>query len=248
MSTTSTESHAIVVADPMTGKDTLTPDHGAVDSNPATVARQFSLGSLEPTPQPDSHSKSRTKLLVGVLAGIVVALGTLAHSLLPNTTETTTLSINPPGKVSAPARPSAVSPTTQTVPQSRDGHDLSSPAATPEARPTVALPAQRPDGLSASAASAPPENSESAGVRASSSSNVTAVSALNRAGETSDILFLQRPGVNMRAEPSAKSRVLGTAPKGTRFSVMNRSGKWVYVDSGRFKGWMIARFLGPNAP
>ena len=64
MSTTSTESDAIVVADPMTGKDTLTADHGAVESNPATVARQFSLGSLEPTPQPDSHSKSRTKLLV----------------------------------------------------------------------------------------------------------------------------------------------------------------------------------------
>ena len=53
MSTTSTESDAIVVADPMTGKDTLTADHGAVESNPATVARQFSLGSLEPTPQPD---------------------------------------------------------------------------------------------------------------------------------------------------------------------------------------------------
>jgi hypothetical protein len=242
MSSTSTQSDAIVVDDLLTGKDTLTPDHGPVESDPAkTSLRQFSLGTLQPTSQPDSGS--RTKLFIGVLAGTAVALGSLAYSLLPDTTEKATVSVKPPEQVSAPARPPTASPTIQTgasLPTSTEDHNLSSPSATPESRP-MALPAQRPAGSSAAEAE-PPENLDAG------ASNVAVAPSSSTGGQTSDFVFLQRPGVNMRAEPNTKGRVLGTAPKGTRFSVMNRNGKWVYVDSGRLKGWVSARFLGPNPP
>jgi hypothetical protein len=62
------------------------------------------------------------------------------------------------------------------------------------------------------------------------------------------ILFLQRPGVNIRSTPSSTANVVGSAPQGTRFEVTNRNGEWVQVESGRFKGWISARFLGPNPP
>lgn len=62
------------------------------------------------------------------------------------------------------------------------------------------------------------------------------------------ILFLQRPGVNIRSNPSTGGSVVGSAPQGTRFEVTNRNGEWVQVESGRLKGWINARFLGANPP
>ena len=63
-----------------------------------------------------------------------------------------------------------------------------------------------------------------------------------------DIVFLQRPGVNIRSAPSASGRVLGTAPKGTRFKVTNREEDWVQVESDRFRGWIKSQFLAANEP
>jgi hypothetical protein len=62
------------------------------------------------------------------------------------------------------------------------------------------------------------------------------------------ILFLQRPGVNIRSTPSATGSVLGTAPKGKSFTVTSRDGDWVQVESGRLKGWIKSQFLAPNRP
>jgi len=63
-----------------------------------------------------------------------------------------------------------------------------------------------------------------------------------------EFVFLQRPGVNIRSEPSTKGRVLGTAPKGTRLKVTTREGVWMQVESGRLKGWINSQFLAPNEP
>jgi hypothetical protein len=64
--------------------------------------------------------------------------------------------------------------------------------------------------------------------------------------ENQDIVFLKRPGVNIRSTPSANGTVLGTAAKGTRFKVTKREGDWVQVASDRFKGWINSQFLGPT--
>jgi uncharacterized protein YgiM (DUF1202 family) len=61
--------------------------------------------------------------------------------------------------------------------------------------------------------------------------------------ENQDIVFLQRPGVNIRSTPSTNGSVLGTAPKGTRFTVTSREGDWIQVENGRFKGWINSQFL-----
>jgi Bacterial SH3 domain len=60
--------------------------------------------------------------------------------------------------------------------------------------------------------------------------------------------FSQRPGVNVRSTPSLTGSVVGSAPKGTRFEVLENSGEWVQVKSRSLRGWINARFIGPNAP
>jgi hypothetical protein len=68
------------------------------------------------------------------------------------------------------------------------------------------------------------------------------------ASQNRDIVFLQRPGVNIRSTPSANGGAVGTAPKGTRFKVTNREGDWVQVESGRLKGWINSQFLALDEP
>jgi len=67
--------------------------------------------------------------------------------------------------------------------------------------------------------------------------------------QSPQFVFLQRPGVNLRSTPSLTGAVVGAAPKGTRFEVLNHSGdEWVQVKASNWKGWINARFVGPNAP
>jgi hypothetical protein len=63
-----------------------------------------------------------------------------------------------------------------------------------------------------------------------------------------EFVFLQRPGVNIRSEPSTNGRVLGTARKGARLKVTIREGDWMRVESGRLKGWINSQFLATNEP
>jgi len=66
--------------------------------------------------------------------------------------------------------------------------------------------------------------------------------------QSSQFVFLQRPGVNVRSTPSLTGSVIASLPKGTRFQVLEHGGDWVQVKSGSSKGWVNARFIGPNAP
>jgi uncharacterized protein YgiM (DUF1202 family) len=63
-----------------------------------------------------------------------------------------------------------------------------------------------------------------------------------------DLVFLQRPGVNIRSAPSGNAPVLGTAPSGTQFTATSREGDWVQVENTRMKGWINSQFLAPNKP
>jgi hypothetical protein len=63
-----------------------------------------------------------------------------------------------------------------------------------------------------------------------------------------ELLFLQRPGVNIRSAPSGNAPVLGTAPKGTQFTATKREGDWVQVENPRWSGWISSQFLAPNKP
>jgi hypothetical protein len=63
-----------------------------------------------------------------------------------------------------------------------------------------------------------------------------------------EFVFLQRPGVKIRSEPSTNGRVLGTARKGARLKVTIREGDWMRVESGRLKSWINSQFLAPNEP
>jgi hypothetical protein len=68
------------------------------------------------------------------------------------------------------------------------------------------------------------------------------------ASEQHDTVTLKRSGTKIRLAPSARSRVVGTARKGTRFDVTRRSGRWVEVESEGLKGWVSGRSLRAEQP
>jgi Bacterial SH3 domain len=70
----------------------------------------------------------------------------------------------------------------------------------------------------------------------------------NSTGQKPDLVFLQRPGVNIRSGPSGTAPALGTAPKGTQFTATGREGDWVQVENTRLKGWINSQFLAPDKP
>jgi hypothetical protein len=147
--------------------------------------------------------------------------------------ERTTSSAEVPAPVrpAQPARPPAEAPA-----QAAPAPDAPVPIAPPVAVPSPVAPAQV----------APPASIPVAPARpATNSAALRPPAPVPQGGQT---LFLQRPGVNIRSNPSTGANVVGSAPKGTRFEVTNRNGEWVQVESGRLKGWISARFLGPNPP
>jgi Bacterial SH3 domain len=70
----------------------------------------------------------------------------------------------------------------------------------------------------------------------------------NSTAQNPDLVFLQRPGVNIRSGPSGTAPAIGTAPKGTQFTATGREGDWVQVENTRLKGWINSQFLAPDKP
>ena len=190
-----------------------------------------------------AESKPRGKLVGGAVMAGAVALGTAAYFLLSSAPEKTAA---PTGtEVPAPGSQSTAIPIpeTQAAPQAIQA-GAPEPSSTPQrdapsAPPTFAWP--DPPAVT------PPAQRERPSAPVAPTNNTA---ALRPAGEPQnrDILFLQRPSVNIRSAPSATGKILGTAPQGTRFEVTSREGDWVQVESGRFKGWISGRFLGPDEP
>jgi Bacterial SH3 domain len=213
----------------------LTPTESAADADILlqleALARIRDEHSFQPPEQNDllateTSFGSRRKLIAGTAIVVALGAGALAYFLLPSGGENTPTQT----AESTPAlQSSAVAPvqTAPTIPEPSSAPftdvawpDLP-PSVTVEASPEVAPAALT--GNAAESQTVPP-------------------------WEKQDIVFLQRPGVNVRSAPSASGSVLGTAPKGTRFTATNREGDWVQVDSNRFKGWINSQFLAPNDP
>ena len=94
-----------------------------------------------------------------------------------------------------------------------------------------------------------PSSDVAASLTAPASPQVGAVTPQTTStAQNPDLVFLQRPGVNIRSAPSANAPVLGTAPRGTQFTATGREGDWVQVENTRLKGWINFQFLAPDKP
>ena len=111
--------------------------------------------------------------------------------------------------------------------------------------PTVAEP-------SPAASSVVPSPEVPASLTAEASSQVAPWAGTPQTASTAqsphDLVFLQRPGVNIRSGPSGTAPALGTAPQGTQFTATGREGDWVQVENARLKGWINSQFLAPDKP
>src|SRR5262249_25681792 len=143
---------------------------------------------------------------------------------------------------------------------------LASPGATPPAETAqtssaVASPTGAETQVQAAPAMAEPSPAASsvvpspevpASLTAEASSQVAPWAGTTQTASTAqsphDLVFLQRPGVNIRSGPSGTAPALGTAPQGTQFTATGREGDWVQVENARLKGWINSQFLAPNKP
>jgi Bacterial SH3 domain len=160
----------------------------------------------------------------------------------------------PTENVSIPRHDAAAVPLPESLPASEQRSVAAVPSVTTEAR---TVRAQGPavlishDNQPAHAkANPPPEQritpsaslADPATPSTASQANNTSV----RANDTHrEIVAVERSGVNIRSGPSPNSRLVGSAPKGARLEVTNRSGHWIEIESDDVKGWISGNFVGP---
>lgn len=130
-------------------------------------------------------------------------------------------------------------------------------SASPTTEPPAPAPAA-PAPSSSTTSSPPPANQAPAAQAQAPSDSAPAASAAQATPPPtmsdqptslpSEVTFVQRPGVNIRSEPSATARKVGTASKGRQFKVIGREGNWVHVEDDAITGWIGGRLLGPQKP
>ena len=242
---------AETVAPPLTPSDMPIPGDAlrrasASESNVAPAwGRHHPVRTPEQSDSPvqDGSFRRRGKLIVGIAVLAALALGTLAYILLSSEVEKSA------GLITG-AEP-AQSPPVPPVPETQSSNQLPSPSTPePSSMPSgtrspapPAWPEPPPSLRPMQRADAPPQVAPAAPKGDLAQRRPPVAAAQNR-----DVLFLQRPGVNIRSAPTLTSNVVGTAPKGTRFEVTNRDGEWVQVESGQLKGWINGQFLAPAEP
>ena len=185
------------------------------------IGGEDSFQPLEPSNLYETFG-SRRKLIAG--AAIIAALGAavLTYFFLAS----------PGAKAPAETSPIASSPTAVE----------SSSKTQVQPAPTVAEPSPGASGVD-------PSPDVAASLTAAASPQVGAVTPQTTStAQNPDLVFLQRPGVNIRSAPSANAPVLGTAPRGTQFTATGREGDWVQVENTRWKGWINSQFVAPDKP
>jgi hypothetical protein len=183
----------------------------------------------------DPTSRPRRKVIAGIAIICGLAVGAACYFLVPSARE----NVATPTPTAEPV-PNPQSATAKPIPEPQLATQLPSSGLPEPPVPETSPGSAWPDPPK-SAAPAPEQETPSSPME-----NAT-LSSPERA-ERREVLFLQRPGVNMRSAPSSTGRVLRTAPKGTRFEVTSRQGDWVQVENGSIKGWISARFLAPQEP
>jgi hypothetical protein len=189
-------------------------------------------------PQLSQHIGSGRKLITGIAVVLALGLSALACFFLASPSEkaTTQTAELAPSVPSTPAKaipsvaPAAANPNVAPA--------AAAPSAAPVAATPVVAPAARTAGAAPAAAALPPWAEPSP----------EPVQAPPKVAQSGPVLYLQRPGVNIRSTPSPTGSAVGTAPKGTRFKVTNRQGDWIQVEKGRLKGWINTGFLAPSEP
>jgi hypothetical protein len=171
---------------------------------------------------------SGRKLITGIAVVLALGLSALAYYFLASPSEKTT------------TQTAELAPSVPYPPATPAEAALSAApaAAAPSAAPATAAPSAAPTAVTASAAPAV----------VTANAAPEPVQASPKVARSGDVLYLQRPGVNIRSTPSPTGSAVGTAPKGTRFKVTNRQGDWIQVEKGRLKGWINAGFLAPSEP
>jgi Bacterial SH3 domain len=208
----------------------LSPTEPATDCDTFLWEQDADQHLFQPAERSDVHQVLmgfglQRKLIVGAAIAATLAVGVLAYVFWPAAGEKKATET---AEASPAVQSEAVAPG-QAAPRSPES-SLSGPT-------TVAWPDLPPSGIIESVppitATEPVRNSETRAVATT---------------QDREIVFLQRPGVNIRSTPATNGSVIGTAPKGTRFKVSNHEGDWVQVEGDRLKGWINSQFLGPNNP
>jgi SH3 domain-containing protein len=170
---------------------------------------------------------SGRKLIAGTALVAALAVGAVAYFLSGPSGERTRSTQT--AEAAATAVQSALESPVQAAPTTPELSSEPSAAAGSDVAPSVTV-----------------EASPQAGAEAAAAPTTTPQSV--PPWEKQEIVFLQRPGVNIRSTPSANGPALGTAAKGTRFTATRREGDWIQVENGRLKGWINSQFLAANKP
>jgi hypothetical protein len=189
-------------------------------------------------PERKASFASQRKLIAGAV--IVTALGMSAWFFWPSASEKTPR--QEPATTVPFSEPSAAVPSTAVA--SVD------PAPSMPERSAVPSAATAAPDVPSPASAAAPDNPAPDSPQADAAAPIANAAAPQTipASQTREIVFLQRPGVNIRTMPSLNGAVVGTAPKGTRFTATSREEEWVQVEGGRWKGWINSQFVGANPP
>ena len=164
------------------------------------------------------------RMLIAATA-ILAALGVIAVAYIWSSADE---------KIAAQDQQSGIA--VQSAPQS----PAQTASVTPQSSPDPSFAAAWPD--------LPVSTVETSANGSAASSEAAAPRQAVSASQDQDIVFVQRPGVNIRSGPSANTRVLGSARKGTRLTVRTREGDCVQVESDQFRGWIRSRFLAADEP
>jgi cytoskeletal protein RodZ len=188
---------------------------------------------------------SRRKLIAGT--AIIAALGIagLTYFFLASpgakapaeTGESSAIAVQSSSETAAQAALNAAEPSSPTRVESSSEIPVQPAPTAPEPSRGAAGAAPSPDVPASPTAEVSPQVAPSAETPRTTS-----------AAQNPDLVFLQRPGVNIRSSPSGNAPVLGTAPKGTQFTAKSWEGDWVQVENPRWKGWISSQFLAPNKP
>jgi hypothetical protein len=141
----------------------------------------------------------------------------------------------------APVTPPIVTPVVANVP-------------TPAARPVRAVPpaaSTAPSGTAPLSPGAPtPRDATPQPAMASKPTGFVVPTAPNTAPAppVREAVYVLKPSVNIRSEPSAVSQVLGAAKAGRKFAVFQRQLEWVQVGERGPIGWVHQSLLGPMPP
>src|SRR5215204_542606 len=214
----------------------------------SSTGDQFVASERGELSQQAASARPGGKLIVGAAIAVALVLATLAYLFLPLTRENTADGTRSDESAPAPqSAPTAPARETQSANQPPAPITSERSSATPSGTSSPAVPPTLPDSSpprpAPLPADTPPQLAPTVPEGDTAQRRPAVAAAQNR-----DVLFLQRAGVNIRSAPSLTSSVVGTAPKGTRFEVTNRDGRWVQVESGQVKGWINASFLAPDAP